>query len=178
VASCLILWIPGSDSPRSVLPDLYYILYTGAITVFNVLLFKLINDYFSPQTLVHEIPDPDFDDLSNSSVITAAGVFILELMGQVGTADTDMKNLPYGIAVVFNLLLALGTLPIFLNLKSWFKDHMLRSALSFFLLPLVIMIYLVWSMEEEAWTGVAFCAPYFIVLSVLFVRFRNQTLIE
>ena len=25
VASCLILWIPGSDSPRSVLPDLYYI---------------------------------------------------------------------------------------------------------------------------------------------------------
>ncbi|TKC06097.1 hypothetical protein [Pedobacter frigoris] len=109
-----------------------------------------------------------------ASVVSVFGIFILQSMDLMNTADTDMKNLPYGIAIGFNLFLALGTFPVFLNLKAHFRNHILLSALSFFLLPLVILIYLALSLEEEAWTGVLFCIPYLIVLSVFFVRFRNQ----
>ena len=110
-----------------------------------------------------------------ASAATVLGVFILELFGLVGTVDTDMKNLPYGIAVIFNLILALGTLPIFLNVLPSIRQRLLASGLSFFLLPLVTAVYLSCSLEEEALTGVGFCIPYFIVLSLHFVRFRNQT---
>lgn len=107
-----------------------------------------------------------------ASTTTLLGVFILQLLGQVGTAETDMKSLPYGIAVGVNLLLALGTFPIFLNLRPWVKDRLFASALSFFLLPFVIMVYVSFSMEEEALAGILFCVPYFIILSVFFARFR------
>lgn len=109
-----------------------------------------------------------------ASAVSIAGVFILQSTGLIGTADTDMKNLPYGIAIGFNLFLALGTFPVFLNLKARVSDNFLLSALSFFAVPLVIMCYFAFSLEEEAWTGVLFCIPYFIILSVFFVRFRNQ----
>lgn len=109
-----------------------------------------------------------------ASAVSVVGVFIFQSIVLSGTADTDMKNLPYGIAIGFNLFLALGTFPIFLNLMARVRDHILLSAFSFFLLPLVIMGYLVFSLEEEAWTGVSFCIPYSIILSVFFVRFRNQ----
>lgn len=109
-----------------------------------------------------------------ASAISVAGVFILQSVYLMGTADTDMKNLPYGIAIGFNLILALATFPVFLNLKARFSGSFLLSALSFFLLPLVVMGYLALSLEEEAWTGVLFCIPYFSILSVLFLRFRNQ----
>ena len=110
-----------------------------------------------------------------ASAADVLGLFILQSFDQISTVDTDMRNLPYGIAIAFNLFLALGTLPIFLNLRPWIKDNLVRSGLSFFVLPLIITGYLAWSMEEEALMGVGFCIPYFIVLSVLFVRFRNQT---
>lgn len=110
-----------------------------------------------------------------ASGVSVAGVFILQSSGIMGMADTDMKNLPYGIAIGFNLFLALGTFPVFLNLKAQVRDHILLSAFSFFLLPLIIMGYLAFSLEEEAWTGVLFCTPYLIVLSVFFMRFRNQS---
>ncbi len=108
-----------------------------------------------------------------ASTIDVLGVFILQSLDQIGTADTDMKNLPYGIAIGFNLFLALGTLPIFLNLKSRVRDNFMLSVLSFFLLPLVIMVSLALSLEEEALTGVGFCAPYIVVLFVLFKRITN-----
>lgn len=114
-----------------------------------------------------------------ASVFDVLGLFILQSFNLIGTVDnTDMRNLPYGIAITFNLLLALGTLPILLNLRSRIKDNLVRNGLSFFALPVVIMGGLAWSMEEEAWSGVVFCIPYFIVLSVFFVRFRNQNFAE
>lgn len=113
-----------------------------------------------------------------ASAADVVGLFIFQSFDQIGTVDTDMRNLPYGIAIAFNLFLALGTLPIFLNLRPWIKDNIVRSGLSFFLLPLVITVYLSCSLEEEALTGAGFCIPYFIILSVLFVRFRNQTLLK
>jgi len=105
-----------------------------------------------------------------ASGVGVLGIFILQSLDRIGTADTDMKNLPYGIAVGFNFLLALGTLPIFLNLKPWVKNNFMRSALSFFLLPLIIVVFLAISLEEEALIGAGFCVPYFLVLSILFVR--------
>ena len=53
-----------------------------------------------------------------SSVMSLIGVFVLMSTGLIGTADSDFKNLPYGIAIAFNLYLALGTLPVFLNLYT------------------------------------------------------------
>ena len=109
-----------------------------------------------------------------ASTVGVVGVFILQAVGVIGRADTDMKNLPFGIAIGFNLLLALGTFPAFLNLKARVRNHFLWSTLSFFVLPLVIMGYLCLSLEEESWTGVLFCIPYFVILSALFLRFRHQ----
>jgi hypothetical protein len=106
--------------------------------------------------------------------VSVAGVFILQTLNLAMTADTDMKNLPYGIAVGSNLFLALATLPVLLNLREGVRYNMVWSTLSFFLLPAVVMGYLAVSFEEEALTGVAFCTPYFIVLTVFFVKFRKQ----
>lgn len=109
-----------------------------------------------------------------ASTVSVVGLFVLQSTGLIGSADTDMKNLPYGIAIGFNFLLALGTFPAFLNMKARVRNNFLWSALSFFVLPVFIMGYLCLSLEEEAWTGVLFCIPYFIILSALFVRFHNQ----
>lgn len=113
-----------------------------------------------------------------ASAIDVLGIFILQSLDHLGTAESDLKNLPYGIAIGFNLFLALGTLPIFFNLKPFIKNNFMLSALSFFLLPLVIMVSLAFSLGEEALTGLGFCAPYIFVLSVLFVRFRNQPMFK
>jgi hypothetical protein len=112
-----------------------------------------------------------------ASAVGVLGVFMLQSLDQNASDNTDLKNLPYGIAIGLNLFLALGTLPIFLNQKPRIRDNFTRSALSFFLLPLVIMAYVGVSLEEEALTGLGLCVPYFIVLSVFFVRFRNQTVV-
>ena len=109
-----------------------------------------------------------------ASCANVLGVFVLQSLDQIGTADTDMKNLPYGIAIGFNLFLALGTFPTFLNLMPRVRNNIFWSTLSFFLLPLVIMSYLAFSLEEEVLTGIGFCIPYFIVLTVFFVRLRKQ----
>jgi len=45
-----------------------------------------------------------------AAAASVTGVFMLQSLGLAATADTDMKNLPYGIAIGFNLFL--GTLPI------------------------------------------------------------------
>lgn len=108
-----------------------------------------------------------------ATLVSVVGIFVLQSLDLVAKADTDLKNLPYGIAVAFNLFLALGTLPIFFNLKNVVKSSLIWSAISFFLLPLLVMACLALSLEEEALTGVAFCIPYFIVLIVQFVRFRR-----
>ena len=106
-----------------------------------------------------------------ASAVSVFGVFISQLME---TAHTDMMYLPYGIAIGFNFFLALGTFPVFLNRRGSVSGNLLFSALSFFALPLVIMMYLTFSLEEEVWTGVLFCIPYFVILSLFFVRFHNQ----
>jgi len=71
-------------------------------------------------------------------------------------------------------LLALGTFPVFLNLKAQVRNHVSLTAFTFFALPLVIMGCVAFSLEDEAWTGLLFCVPYLTILSIFFVRFRNQ----
>ncbi|WP_162618613.1 hypothetical protein [Pedobacter yulinensis] len=109
-----------------------------------------------------------------ASVLNLAAVFILQQFGLIATADTDMKNLPYGFAVAFNLVLALMSFPVFFNLTPRVKANVFSSAASFFLLPLLAMLSLSLAMEEDGWSAALFCLPYFIILLVFFIRSRRD----
>lgn len=93
----------------------------------------------------------------------------------VGKADTDFQNLPYGIAIGINLCFFLSSLTIFLNLKETVRRNTTYSALSFFLLPVLLVLFLLLAMWDEPWPGVLFCLPYLIVLLYAFIRSRKHT---
>lgn len=97
------------------------------------------------------------------------------LIAQAGNrqADTDMKDLAYALAVGFNLLLALGTLPVYLNAIVWIRENIFAHIASFFLLPLMVTTYLTFSDATEQWTVFAFCIPYLIVLVFFFLNLRQ-----
>ncbi|KQN36277.1 hypothetical protein ASE92_09155 [Pedobacter sp. Leaf41] len=109
-----------------------------------------------------------------ASVISLGGVFVLQSTALIGKADTDFRNLPYGIAMGINLCFFIGSLTILLNLKESVRFNMLYKALSFFLLPSLIVLFLLLAMWDEPWPGVLFCVPYLFVLIISFVRSRNQ----
>ncbi|WP_316737533.1 hypothetical protein [Pedobacter aquatilis] len=109
-----------------------------------------------------------------ATAISLAGVFLLQSIGLIGSADTDFKNLPYGIAVGVNLFLFLGTFTIFLNLKKSVRDNPLWSLLSFFLLPGLFILFALLAMWDEPWPGVLFCVPYLLMLGFFFLRYRKE----
>ncbi|RZL61993.1 MAG: hypothetical protein EOO93_10990 [Pedobacter sp.] len=109
-----------------------------------------------------------------ATIASLVGVFILQSTGLIGTADTDFKNLPYGIAIGFNLYLFLGSFPVLLNLNERVKANTLWSSLSFFLLPFIFVLLSLLAMWDEPWPGVLFCLPYLIILFILFLRFRKE----
>ncbi|KLT67329.1 hypothetical protein [Pedobacter sp. BMA] len=109
-----------------------------------------------------------------STLVSLTGVFILQSAQIIGTADSDMKNLPYGIAIGFNLYLFLGTLSVFFNLNQNIRENSLWSALSFFLLPAIFLLLSLFAMWDEAWPGVLYGLPYFIILSICYLGFRKN----
>ena len=109
-----------------------------------------------------------------ASVFSLSGVFVLQSTGLIGKADTDFKNLPYGIAIGINLCFLLGSFTIFLNLQEYVKANSLYNALSFFLLPGSFVLFLLYAMWDEPWPGVLFCIPYLVVLFIFFVRSKKQ----
>ena len=108
-----------------------------------------------------------------ATTICLIGVFVLQTTSIIGTVDSDMRNLPYGIAVGFNLYLAVGSLPVLLNLNERIKAKPVWSALSFFLLPFVFILFSLLLMWDEPWPGVLFCFPYLSILYFSFIRFRK-----
>lgn len=108
-----------------------------------------------------------------ASIISVIGVFILMSTGLIGSADSDFRNLPYGIAVGINLYLALGTLPVFFNLHDKVKSSPIRTALSFFLLPGIFVLFLLLAMWNQPWPGILFCVPYLTILYVFFLQYRK-----
>lgn len=110
-----------------------------------------------------------------STLVSLTGVFILQVAQIIGTADSDMKNLPYGIAIGFNLYLFLGTVPVFLNLNRNIRESPFWSALSFFLLPSIFLMLSLFAMWDEAWPGVLYGLPYFITLCICYLRFTKHT---
>lgn len=108
-----------------------------------------------------------------STVLSLLGVFILQTMKVMGTAESDFINLPYGIAVGFNICLAFGTLPILFNLNNRVKFSPLMSGLSFFLLPCILVLLSLLLMWDEPWPGILFSLPYLSVLIIFFMRFRR-----
>ncbi|MCX2481599.1 hypothetical protein OQY15_21035 [Pedobacter sp. MC2016-15] len=109
-----------------------------------------------------------------ASAISLAGVFVMQSTEMIGAADTDFKNLPYGIALGINSFFLLGSFTILLNLKRSVSNNTLYNALSFFLVPCLLVILLLFAMWDEPWPGVLFCIPYLIVLSIFFVRSKNK----
>jgi len=109
-----------------------------------------------------------------ASIISLVSVFALQSTGLIGKADTNFGNLPYGIATGINLCFFIASFTILLNLKKFFRYNMLYKAMSFFLLPSFIVLFLLLAMWDEPWPGVLFCVPYLVFLIIFFVRSRNQ----
>ena len=110
-----------------------------------------------------------------ASAFSLIGVFVMQSTGLIGKADTDFRNLPYGIAIGINFSLFLGSLTILLNLLEHVKANLFYQALSFFLLPGIIILFLVPAMWEEPWPGVLFCVPYLTLLFIFFVRSKEKS---
>jgi len=109
-----------------------------------------------------------------ASALSLIGVYLLMSLALIGTADSDFRNLPYGIAVGFNLYLAIGTIPVFLNLNDRIRFSKILSAISFFLLPFIFVLFSLLAMWDQPWPGILFCVPYLLMLSIFFVRFRKS----
>ncbi|UKT64969.1 hypothetical protein [Pedobacter mucosus] len=109
-----------------------------------------------------------------SSVVSLMGVFVMQSTDLIGKADTDFKNLPYGIAIGINLCFFLGSLTVLLNQKQVVRSNIFSNALSFFLLPGLLVLVLLLAMWDEPWPGVLFCIPYLIVLFIFFIRSKKS----
>jgi len=109
-----------------------------------------------------------------ASVISLIGVFIMQSTNLIGTADTDFRNLPYGIAIGINLCFFLGSFTILLNMKQGIAGNTLYNALSFFLVPGLIVLFFLFAGWDELWPGVLFYVPYLVVLFSFFVRSKKQ----
>ena len=110
----------------------------------------------------------------SASIISLIGVFILLSLNLIGNADSDFRNLPYGIAIGVNFCLGLGTFPIFLNLNDRVRSNLMWSALSFSFLPVVFVFFTLLAMWDQPWPGILFCMPYLVILVILFLRYRKH----
>ena len=109
-----------------------------------------------------------------ASVLSLLGVLVLQSTGLIGKADSDFRNLPYGIAIGINLIFFLSSFTILLNLKENVRVNNTYRAMSFFLLPAIFLVFLLLGMWNQPWPGIVFCVPYFIVLFLFFLRSRNS----
>ena len=108
-----------------------------------------------------------------ASVFSLIGVFVLQSTGLIGKADSDFKNLPYGIAIGNNLCFFLSSFTILLNLNEQVSANNRYRAMSFFLLPALFLLFVLFAMWDQPWPGVLFCIPYLIVLFIFFVRSKK-----
>ena len=111
-----------------------------------------------------------------ATIFSLIGVFVLQSTGLIGNADSDFRNLPYGIAVGINLCFFIGSFTILLNLREHVKANIGYNALSFFLVPGMLVVVALFTMWDQPWPGVLFCLPYLIVLSIFFVRSKKTQL--
>lgn len=109
-----------------------------------------------------------------ASVFSLIGVFILQSTGLIGKADSDFKSLPYGIAIGINSCFFLSSFTILLNLKEQVSVNNRNRAMSFFLLPALFVLFVLFAMWDQPWPGVLFCIPYLIVLFIFFVRSKEH----
>ena len=109
-----------------------------------------------------------------ASVFSLIGVFVLQSTDLIGKADTDFKNLPYGIAIGINFCFFLSSFTILLNLKEQVSANNRNRAMSFFLLPTLFVLFVLFAMWDRPWPGVLFCIPYLIVLFIFFVRSKEH----
>ncbi len=113
-----------------------------------------------------------------ATIFSLISIFILQSVEVIGTANTDFKNLPYGIAIGINFFLFLSSFTVLLNLNEHIKTNPLWCFLSFFLLPGVFVILVFLAMWDEPWPGMLFIIPYLLVLTTTFLRFRKSVTVE
>ncbi|PRD54742.1 hypothetical protein [Sphingobacterium gobiense] len=83
----------------------------------------------------------------------------------------DMLGVAYGLAIAFNIVLALGSLPV-LALKSRKTPKLWRALALLFALPLVFTIAVTWSMDFYT---LFYCLPYLCSVVFLFgIRMAQQ----
>jgi len=109
-----------------------------------------------------------------ASVFSLIGVFVLQSTGLIGKGDSDFKNLPYGIAIGINLGFFLSSFTILLNLKEQVSVNNRYRVMSFFLLPALFVLFVLFAMWDQPWPGVLFCVPYLIVLFIFFLRSKKE----
>ena len=109
-----------------------------------------------------------------ASAIDVLGVFLIQLQDQEARNQSDLVNLPYGIAIGFNLILALSSGPMFLNYYPAIRRNVFLSGLTFFIGAIVTATCFALSLESEWWTAVLFCLPYLGTLTVFFIRLLSE----
>jgi peptidoglycan/LPS O-acetylase OafA/YrhL len=109
-----------------------------------------------------------------ASAASLIGVFIMQSTDLLGKADTDFKNLPYGIAIGINFCFFLGSFTILLNQIQVVSSNTFSNALSFFFVPGLLVLVLLFAMWDDPWPGVLFCIPYLIVLFIFFIRSKKS----
>lgn len=82
-----------------------------------------------------------------------------------------MVGIVYGLAIAFNIVLALCSLPV-LALKSAKGSKLWPAIVLLFALPLVFTIAVTWTMDFYA---LFYCLPYLFSVAVLFgIRMAQQ----
>lgn len=110
-----------------------------------------------------------------ASGVSLLGVFVLQSTGLIGKADSDFRNLSYGIAISINLCFFLSSFTILLNHKEQVRANNTYRAISFFLLPAIFVVFVLLAMWDQPWPGILFCGPYLIVLFIFFFKTKNTT---
>ena len=109
-----------------------------------------------------------------SSIITTA---LVAAIINLARADApiqrcDMSAIGYVIGWLGVIILTLGTTPVYFNLMKEVRQSNVLSLLSFFLLPVGMAVWFLFSFQA---TSLMVSVPYLSILTVQFIRFKKQT---
>ncbi len=88
----------------------------------------------------------------------------------------DERSLAYVFSLGINLILVMGSTTMFLNFIKKIRNDSWYSFASFFLVPILSMLYVMSKFNSSGilvYYAVVFI-PFFVILAVNFIFFRNQ----
>lgn len=114
----------------------------------------------------------------NVFVLSCASSFFLiylkikEPLKRIKTVDE--RPMAYMLSLIFISMLTLSTITIFLNILKTIRRNVKYSMLSFFLLPLLTIIYLVMKVGSIDTYVASIVFPFSIILIINFAYYRNH----